>query len=231
MHTYLDIIQSVSLSNKYTKWYIDIIKSAINRTDVVGYTERHHILPKCFNMGGKTDNNNIVKLTGREHFICHLLLVKMVSDKQLKLKLSCASLKMCFTNGVNRYKVSSTTYELIKTTLSKNKTGTTGSIWSADQREKLKSRIPHNKGQPMCESQKQKLRDARAKQHIGPRSEETKQKLKAAFTGKPRAEHIKLKTIVNLTSHKGTTWWNNGIQNKRSIDRPGTDWIQGRLKK
>ena len=230
MHTYLDIIQSVSLSNKYTKWYMDIINAALNRNNNNKYTERHHILPKCFNMGGKTDINNIVRLTGKEHFICHLLLVKMVSDKQLKLKLACASLKMCFTNGVDRYKVSSSTYELIKTTLSKNKTGTSGITWTDEQRAKLKNRIPHNKGQPMSESQKQKLRDARAKQHIGPRSDGTKQKLKTAFLGKPRPDNVKSKIVVHLKSHKGTYWWNNGLQNKRSIQSPGIEWISGRLK-
>lgn len=40
-----------------------------------GYTERHHIIPKC--MDGSDDFENIVELTPREHFIAHLLLVKI----------------------------------------------------------------------------------------------------------------------------------------------------------
>lgn len=40
-----------------------------------GYTERHHILPKS--LGGSDEKHNIVNLSAREHFICHLLLTKM----------------------------------------------------------------------------------------------------------------------------------------------------------
>lgn len=39
------------------------------------YVEKHHILPKS--LGGSDDVNNIVVLSAREHFICHLLLIKM----------------------------------------------------------------------------------------------------------------------------------------------------------
>jgi hypothetical protein len=40
-----------------------------------GYTEKHHIIPRCMNGTNKKDN--IVKLTAREHFIAHQLLVKI----------------------------------------------------------------------------------------------------------------------------------------------------------
>ncbi len=40
-----------------------------------GYTEAHHVLPKS--LGGTNDRSNLVQLTAREHFIAHLLLVKM----------------------------------------------------------------------------------------------------------------------------------------------------------
>ncbi|WFD55724.1 hypothetical protein phi5_244 [Enterobacter phage phi5] len=39
------------------------------------YTEKHHIVPKC--MGGSDDPENLVELSARQHFIAHLLLVKM----------------------------------------------------------------------------------------------------------------------------------------------------------
>lgn len=50
------------------------------------YFETHHILPKS--LCGTNDANNLVMLTGREHFICHWLLVKMYpigSDARLKM--------------------------------------------------------------------------------------------------------------------------------------------------
>lgn len=64
------------LDNKYTKWYNSIISKAQNRVTET-YTEKHHIIPRS--LGGKDSINNLVKLTGREHFICHWLLVKMVT--------------------------------------------------------------------------------------------------------------------------------------------------------
>jgi len=65
------------LQNKYTAWYYNIINYAKSRTllpDV--YTEKHHIIPKS--LGGDNSKDNLVKLTAKEHFICHLLLPKMV---------------------------------------------------------------------------------------------------------------------------------------------------------
>ena len=42
------------------------------------YKEKHHIVPKC--MGGSDDPENLVELSARQHFIAHLLLVKMYPD-------------------------------------------------------------------------------------------------------------------------------------------------------
>lgn len=39
------------------------------------YAEEHHIIPKS--LGGSSKKENIVRLTAREHFICHLLLTKI----------------------------------------------------------------------------------------------------------------------------------------------------------
>ena len=46
-----------------------------------GYTEKHHIIPKC--LGGTNDANNIAILSAREHFLCHLLLAKQYNIKEL----------------------------------------------------------------------------------------------------------------------------------------------------
>jgi hypothetical protein len=66
------------LQNKYTNWYNSIVFRAQNRK-IIGYVERHHILPKS--LGGTNEKHNLVELTAREHFICHLLLTKMTVDK------------------------------------------------------------------------------------------------------------------------------------------------------
>jgi hypothetical protein len=58
----------------YYKIYYSIIESR-KRNKYVGYTECHHILPRC--LGGSDDKDNLVNLSAKEHFICHLLLTKM----------------------------------------------------------------------------------------------------------------------------------------------------------
>jgi hypothetical protein len=113
------------LQNKYTKWYYSIIYFAKNRTLSLSiYKERHHIIPKC--IGGNNNTDNLVYLTAREHFICHLLLVKMV-DGKFKSKLSYALWSMTNVKNkpqaVNRYKVNSKMYEHIKNIVKLNTSG------------------------------------------------------------------------------------------------------------
>lgn len=69
------------VENKYAKWYSAIIKNAFTR-NIIGYSEKHHIRPKS--LGGSNNKDNIVILTAREHFLCHLLLTKCLtgSDRQ-----------------------------------------------------------------------------------------------------------------------------------------------------
>lgn len=64
------------IDNKYTRIYYSIIDRAKNREYVSKYTERHHIIPRC--LGGSDTSQNLVKLTAKEHFLAHLLLIKMV---------------------------------------------------------------------------------------------------------------------------------------------------------
>lgn len=72
------------LNNKYTKWYVNIIETANARTNETNtYLERHHIIPRS--LGGDDNKENLVQLTGREHFIVHHLLTKMCeSEKDTK---------------------------------------------------------------------------------------------------------------------------------------------------
>lgn len=58
----------------YQKIYNQIIENAKIR-QMSGYCEKHHIIPKC--LGGDDSKENLVKLTFREHFICHWLLCKL----------------------------------------------------------------------------------------------------------------------------------------------------------
>ena len=115
------------IQNKYSKYYYNIINRAKSRDlDLDIYTEKHHIIPKSFfkeyTAGGWLEGNpnlkdNLVKLTAREHFICHLLLVRM-TEGQAKIKMTHAAWRMCLkdSTGVNKrdYKISSRIYESLR---------------------------------------------------------------------------------------------------------------------
>ena len=104
----------------YTRIYDQIIERAQNRK-LDGYTEKHHIIPKC--MDGLDVKENIVKLTAREHFLCHMLLCEIYPQKN-KLK------HALFLMAIGKQKVKEKTYvigsrvyERLKTEYSEMLTG------------------------------------------------------------------------------------------------------------
>jgi hypothetical protein len=52
-----------------------------NRDTSESYFELHHIIPRC--LGGTNDENNLVLLTGREHYMIHWLLSKIHKNYKL----------------------------------------------------------------------------------------------------------------------------------------------------
>lgn len=97
------------LINKYAKWYYNIIQNSRSRV-LIGYTEKHHIIPKS--LGGDNSKNNLAVLTPREHFICHLLLTKM-TDGVNKQKMIFGLWRMSVTTK-DRHRITSTQYEKIR---------------------------------------------------------------------------------------------------------------------
>lgn len=85
--------------NKYSKWYFELVISRQNRLPLeTEYYEKHHIHPRS--LGGNNNKENLVFLTAREHYIAHLLLVKMTTGKS-KAKMAFAL--RCMTNFKNQY--------------------------------------------------------------------------------------------------------------------------------
>jgi hypothetical protein len=104
------------LENKYTKTYYAIINRAKSRqipTNV--YVEKHHIIPRS--LGGDNSDKNLIKLSAREHFICHLLLTKMVVGLH-KQSMCYAAWQMTHIKGRERYKPSSRMYDILRKKLS-----------------------------------------------------------------------------------------------------------------
>ena len=110
-----DKYKMIFIDNKYTKWYNAIVDRAKKRV-TSGYTEKHHIIPKS--LRGSNESFNLVKLTAREHFVCHLLLVRMVNGTY-KRKMSYALWLMCNLKNhlqLERHIPNSTTYENVRKT-------------------------------------------------------------------------------------------------------------------
>lgn len=80
----------------YQKHYNALIIRAKNRHQF-GYTETHHIVPRC--MGGTDNKDNLVELTPEEHYIAHQLLVKLYPNN---VNLIRAASMMCTNRPTNK---------------------------------------------------------------------------------------------------------------------------------
>jgi len=130
------------------------------------YYERHHILPKC--LGGLDNKLNLVLLTGREHFICHKLLVKIYPDN--KSIWYASSMMICMKSGNRGYIVTSREYEYNMIILAKNMSEDMKGkpAWNKGIKmskefckkdsEANKGRISPNKGKRMSEEQYKNLK-------------------------------------------------------------------------
>lgn len=106
----------------YTKIYNNLIEFRL-KNKYIGYTEKHHILPRS--LGGSDDKENIVELSAREHYICHLLLTKMYEYGSSEyFKMLNAYIIMSFGKSDNHkrnYKINSRCYEKLRIEYSKYK--------------------------------------------------------------------------------------------------------------
>lgn len=120
------------IDNKYTKWYNIIIANAITRNLTKGI-EKHHIIPHS--CGGSNDDSNMVPLTLREHYICHLLLTKMLLSPYKEKMLHAV---WWMSNARKGLKVNSKIYEMIRrdsaNAISEKLTGRTQSAESIAKR-------------------------------------------------------------------------------------------------
>ena len=96
-----------------------------------GYHERHHIIPKC--LGGGNEEENLIDLFAKEHFIAHKLLAQENPDNNsLVFAWTC----MAFPNNKvqERYEVTPEEYEEAKKAISK---AMFGRVVSEETRQKL----------------------------------------------------------------------------------------------
>jgi len=84
-----EINKGMFIQNQATEKYFNIVNFAQTRClsslkrkqvrEIMGYAERHHIIPKS--IGGTNDIDNLVWLTANEHLECHCLLVEMLEGQ------------------------------------------------------------------------------------------------------------------------------------------------------
>lgn len=225
------------LDNKYTKWYNNIINRRRNQLPDVKFTETHHIIPTC--CGGNNSKSNLVILTMREHFIAHLLLVKMVSAIELKCKLSYAL--MCMSSKKNpankpRYKPSSRIYELMRKVVRQahihEHSGENNPFYGKTHSEETKRKMrekrsyqpPPNLGKPHSEGTKNKLREANRKQFEDPAQVEMRQIKSKALWANPEYRE----------KNSGRVWYHDPILLTNKLFKPDqipVGWVKGKFKK
>ena len=80
----------------YSAIYDRLIDRGRTRLSLVDY-ETHHIIPRC--LGGSDDSENLVKLTPEEHYLAHLLLLRIYPNNT---KIAHAANMMCTGRMTNK---------------------------------------------------------------------------------------------------------------------------------
>lgn len=182
----------IFIDNKYTTWYYNIVTKAQSRSIPNTYTEKHHIIP--VSLGG-TDND-VVSLTAREHYICHILLTKMTEGMNRRKMLFALKL-MGQSANKNQKRYTSRLFEYyrpqIANAISENNKGRLspmkGKKLPPDHpcRKKLseKAKQPHRRKAQLAALQKA------VEVNTGKKRPEFAKKISSIMTGKPKSEEHK----------------------------------------
>jgi hypothetical protein len=152
----------------YQRIHDAIIDRARNRT-LIGYREKHHVIPRCMN--GNNDISNLVELTAREHFIIHKILCEIypLIDKLIYAYYSMVTRKNKYQD--RNYHISNREYQRIKEQHAIRMSNLyTGRFQS-----------PTRKGHINTKEHNQKI--ANSISALGPRSDETKEKISNSLNG------------------------------------------------
>lgn len=178
------------LDNKYTGWYNSIIENANLRITQSGYNEKHHIIPRS--LGGTNKKDNLVSLTPREHFICHLLLTKMtLGNDRYKMIYALHMITNVKNIGLGRYSPTARTYDYAKKLFIEHM----NTIWTTEKRAIQSKTISNIMKTSLSKLTSEEL-SARIKNSCSSSKSWTdsrRKKISAALTGKVLSEDTKIK--------------------------------------
>jgi len=177
----------------YQNHYNKLIDRAKNRL-LEGYTEKHHIIPRCIN--GSNNIDNIVVLTPEEHYVAHQLLVKIYPNEP---KLIYAAHMMTIVSPDHGYRRNKL-YGWLRKCHSNLLTGVPRSEEIKQKiSKKLKGNIPWNKGVLQSEEHKRKNSES----HKGHKVEEkTKRKISKKLKGTKRSEENRRQKSESMKGNK-----------------------------
>lgn len=185
------------LHNKYYTWYYNIVKKAFieNRKKKKGlYYESHHIIPKS--MGGKA----VVLLTAKEHFICHLLLPKMLTGSN-KHKMINALIRMTFSKSKGQERYTARSFNIVRSMIAEKNS----EIFKGKQKsEKVKANMKGRSGVYTRTTKNKENLSLAQKQRMNYGSNN-------AFYGKTHSEETKKHWSL---LRKGKVPWNKGLTKK-----------------
>lgn len=217
------------IKNKYTKWYFDIITKAslqnrkkYKRTDPnFVYYESHHVIPKS--MGGIEE----ILLTAKEHFICHLLLPKMLIGEN-RHKMINALIRMTFSKSKGQKRYCSKSYNIVRSMIAERNSDLFKGVPKTEEtRSNMKGR---------CGTW-ERNESSRINQSIA--QKERFENSPGTFTGKKhkpeslekRTKTRKEKGIKPKFTGKGSRWYTNGTVDKMCYsDNIPEDYYLGRSK-
>lgn len=181
--------------NKYSRWYHSLIDNRRKNPHPKGtYVEKHHIIPRS--LGGTNDTTNLIKLSAREHYICHTLLMKFTVGNA-KYKMAYAFMRLSHKKTA---KISSYAYQLMRENFkltAETKAKISASLTGNKHSEESKAAISANHRRHQTAETAAKI--ALSKAGIATRgigwqtSEETKLKQSLSQKGRPLSEEHKAK--------------------------------------
>ena len=187
------------------------------------YVEGHHIFIKAI-FG---ENDRVVYLTAREHFIAHLLLWKACRTRYgvqhwKTAKAGKAVQAMSMKSKHTKKRQTGRLYEVAKKANSESMTGDLH--WSRKE----------GAINPFTALNKDPVRAKYIGEINGKREKErwesgTHQWQDSEFIEQKRQRMLNGQAAEMGAKVKGKLWWNNGVEETRALECPGNDWVNGRL--